>query len=1530
LSASGGSGRRSARTRRRRWARRLVLALASLVGVAVVLVLGAVALVATPPGGDRLRKLVVERANATIQGTIAAGRLSLRGGHLVLERVELRDPGGEVVASADRVEVRLRLLPLVRKRVDLALVRVERPELRLRQDEGGTNLERAIAPRNPAPDQQQSQGSGVALVVEALEIDRGVVDLVQRSPGSSRHVRVEDVVARGSARAAGDALEARLAVRGAFRAPFEGPLDASVDATGAGARKDARVSVALGDATLAAVAHLDDEAHGSVRIESLAIPPEIARAFAPGYPLRVPVSASGEGRRDGDAVSLRLDANAGSARLRIDGDWALAARRTRATTVAIRHVDLAELAGGPPSDVELTLVAEGGGTSLADLDGRVELRAPPSKMGRETMGPVHVLATAANGEVQLADARIHVPGVRLEAGGRGSKERLAVSGTLVADDLAALGRSLGALAGVKVASLRGRGQLAFSAAGTPAHPSLLLHGAFPFLASDASRVEGLAVQVGAPDLRDPTSANAHLAARTVALASGKAFRAVRLDLERRARELALGGEVHGDAELVFQARATVAPGGRAGTLDALQLRYPEARWSLASPVRFEAREGSIAVSPLTLRSGAQSISARLEKRGGRVDASLALRSLDLATLPRAFVDPSLRLGGVLDVEARVRGRASSPDVVAKVALRDGSFGRFRALQLHLDASYANDEARGTVQARGEGVSLDGTFAIPMKALRRGRPRAPVKVELDVPELRFDESLRDLGVDLPLSGLASAQVSIRGTADDPRLVAAVKGRRIAFRQVPPSDVELALSSGADGRLRARLELAVGGRKSSAELRTAFTLGELLRNPPDRETLLARPFALDADVRELPLQLLSQAGVASGPLGGALSVRARLAGTPAAPRGELSATGSKLTTRRLEPVDARVRVQVGDELSADVSADQRGRSLLAARVRVAAAPERLLEPGRFANAPLSIQADVGPLSLAEMQDAFEPEDVDPARVPPRVRGVLTGRLTASGSLRDPRAGLRARVEGLGADRSPDGTVELAFDYASARETLELVLASQGGGELRAHVATGVDLSYPAVTRRQALDGVPLEATVRAGRFDPGFLASLTGAVEKLGGAISADARVAGTLGTPTASGTIEWKDGFVFTHGNGDFTAIRLRARGDDDRIEIEELSAKSGRGTAKLAALATRNQRGAFELHATADLDKLPIVTDGQVSATISLRSTADGNVSPSRVVIRNLSIPEAHVQLPEVQRKNVQKLGEPPDVVLTMGGKPVRGTKRQADATATLGAAAGGTGSVAGPAGEPGGGPRVVVRVNAPRNLWIQGNDVNTEFGLSEGFRVEVAGTPRVFGTLNVIRGRLEVFGRRFDFQRDSKVSFSGSPALPALDVTSIYKNELEAVTVTLKVQGEPDKLELKPTSDPPLSETEIYTLLATGHTSLRHGSGASSPSGEAASLIGSVAASQLKKTLSGKLPLDVFSIEAGDNGLGGTKLEAGTYVNDRFYIGFTGRIGADPMHGENSNQVDLEYQLTRRWSVNGSYGDARAGGAGIIWRKDY
>jgi len=99
---------------------------------------------------------------------------------------------------------------------------------------------------------------------------------------------------------------------------------------------------------------------------------------------------------------------------------------------------------------------------------------------------------------------------------------------------------------------------------------------------------------------------------------------------------------------------------------------------------------------------------------------------------------------------------------------------------------------------------------------------------------------------------------------------------------------------------------------------------------------------------------------------------------------------------------------------------------------------------------------------------------------------------------------------------------------------------------------------------------------------------------------------------------------------------------------------------------------------------------------------------------------------------------------------------------------------------------------------------------------------------------------------------------------------------------------------------------------------------------VGGLLASKLQSTVAKRLPLDVFTIDVGGDGVMGTKLEAGRYVADRLYVGYIGRVGTDPTRYQNRNAVHLEYQITSRWEIEGEYGDLGTGTADLIWKKSY
>ena len=1504
----------------------------------VLVVIGVLVYVQTPGGSARVLALGLRAANEAIAGKLTAGQLEIHGGHIVLHDVTLETPEGERVAHVDLLEIRAGLLPLIRKTVHLSVARIEHPELWLTADQEGMNLTRAIAARNPTPPQPSSGPLPFTFVLDSFTLDRGAVRLVQGKGEEARRVSLGGLGLRASGRYAGPtgAFDGRLEGRASVSGLLEGPLQLSV--RGAGDAKALEATVDLGLAGL--VLKASGTRKGSslqARLERLVVPPAVGRALTPAWTPSVPVELSGEGGLEGDAARADLKGRAGSAELALQARGDVQASRVDRGHLELRHVNLAQLlADGPASDLALTADVRGGGKSLDTLTGVVDLSVPSSQVRKATVGPVELHATADRGTYDLRELRAVLPGLRVTGRGKGTAKAIQASVDAEATDLALLGRTFGSLSASRFPPLAGAGKLHLEATGPLRHPGVGAEGNFPSLRVSDTRVRALKLSVHVEDVNRVLDANAQVSAQELHLGE-RVLKPVDLTLLTRGRALDLHAGIGGSLPLELHLGGTSDEDRRGLQVETFTLSYPEESWTLEGPthLRFAANELSLEPMRLLADDATQAIRLGGWKRGNRVEASVGLQAVDLGKLPHALIPPKVQLAGRLTLDARAQGKISDPSLEATVDANDVTAGKVQHVFLKGNASWISGRAKAQLQARGLGTELSADVDLPVDALRRRR-HEPVKARVTVPAFDLAQVIctavrmkllpRGCEADkADVTGTAELSVDLSGHADAPVLQAAARTHGVKYRQLPPTDLTVEVDGPEKGNLSVSAKGTALHGTIDVQASVGRTLARLVSDARPAETLKGAELQGRARIAGLQLKPLREAGLLPRDVSGAVSLDADVAGTVSAPTGEVKLQAQQLQTPPMDPTEVTVDLKAQKTILAMLEAHDARGGLVKVTLDVGASPANLQARSSFDDVPVKLDGKFGPLDLSRL-----PIVVGEGRLARRLRGTLEATVQGRGSLQAPTLVAEARTEQLGAGQTPLGKAEVKLDYREARGQLAAALASINGGALNVDARADLDVSFPAIRRGLKPTSAPFQATVTARKFDLAFLTGFNTTLRKVAGTLDIDAHATGTAASPQAQGKVEWKDGILGLSGFGEYQRMHLLLSASNDRISLDDLEAHTESGTLKLTALGTRDGPQ-WTLKANGEATDFPIFTEDQLVATLSLRTNLDGTARKGHVEIDKIHIPEAHVTLPTQSRRDLQSLSRPDDIILLKNGKPVdpKRARKVLAKDREAEAALGGSGALQDETRPT----SIVLVLDATKNLWVKGQDLNVEVGLSPDFRVEVGEATDLFGEVRILRGRLDVLGRRFDFQKNSVVRFTGPPTEPALNVTAVYNNVKAGVKVSMHVQGQAGDIQLVPTSEPPLTESEIYTLLATGRTNLKRGSGGSEiGSAQAVSVLGSLAASQLKSAVSDKVGLDVLSVEAGDSGqlLEGASVEAGKYITDELYVGYAGKVGADPNKYENGNAVRLEYQFLPRWSFEAVYGDAKSGSADVVWTRDY
>jgi translocation and assembly module TamB len=152
----------------------------------------------------------------------------------------------------------------------------------------------------------------------------------------------------------------------------------------------------------------------------------------------------------------------------------------------------------------------------------------------------------------------------------------------------------------------------------------------------------------------------------------------------------------------------------------------------------------------------------------------------------------------------------------------------------------------------------------------------------------------------------------------------------------------------------------------------------------------------------------------------------------------------------------------------------------------------------------------------------------------------------------------------------------------------------------------------------------------------------------------------------------------------------------------------------------------------------------------------------------------------------------------------------------------------------------------------------------------------RVLGEVNTVRGNYTFQGRRFDIMRDGRIRFAGTDEInPDIDLRA--RRVISGVETFVRVQGTMRQPELSFTSNPPLDQADILSLIVFNQPINELGEGEQVSLAErATALAGGYLASGLARSIGNALELDEFEIQAGgDEGLG-PSLTVGEQVGEK------------------------------------------------------
>jgi hypothetical protein len=566
-------------------------------------------------------------------------------------------------------------------------------------------------------------------------------------------------------------------------------------------------------------------------------------------------------------------------------------------------------------------------------------------------------------------------------------------------------------------------------------------------------------------------------------------------------------------------------------------------------------------------------------------------------------------------------------------------------------------------------------------------------------------------------------------------------------------------------------------------------------------------------------------------------------------------------------------------------------------------------RLANADQRISAD-GVLGGADSTLQVRAENVDVAQLDTlllgdgRVAGRFTGDAEMSGSIKAPNVTSKFTLS-QGAFRNftfeaLSGTV----DYTPSGVVMDVRLQQTPAAWITAKGVAPAALFRPTPPGTDARDntgaGGVLDVQIASSPIGLGIIQGFTPYVTNVTGTMQANVKLTGTGFDPHAEGVIEIQGGaFDIPDAGTRYTGLDTRLDLKPDVVTVQEFRILDSRGfpltvggtlgvhDRSVGAVDISLQSRDFEV---VDNRLADLKLDVQLKLTGELRKPRlEGTVDVENATIHLAELLEWATTSPYPTEAAAATLAGADEAAraTTPAAAPAR--PDQPNFLEAL---------------------ELDVTVAVPDNLVLRGNDLRPanapidigDMNVTVGGELRARHVPgeelQLVGDVNTVRGNYTFQGRRFEILRDGHIRFDGGDELdPTINIRA--RRIISGVETFVRVQGTMKQPELSFSSNPPLDQADILSLIVFNQPINELGEGQQvSLTERATALAGGYLATGLSRSISNALELDEFEIQAGEQGFGPT-LSVGEQVGEHLFFRVRQGFG-----DAQATELILEYQL--------------------------